>query len=638
MRRPVARAVLALVVAAGAGCQDYNFNPVGKCLIQPASERVTLSDVSSADVLFVVDDSGSMQGEQSKLAANFSAFIANIDTYNNGRRDAGLEPFDFHIAVTTTSVSYNPAALATCRSDCGSAAGSPVCCGDSSSVPIKVQKKCSADPDCGGGQTCRSDCIGLLGDKYCCNATRNAALTEVVPCTREGLSCGQDQRHYQFMGGCVTGVAADQYAFPQGAFVGWQGNPRVLHFDKELYLEPGAPGCPTAPCKNRQGLTSAQLQAFFSDPSNGNVLAGTCGSGQEQALNAARMALEAAVAGQQKDTLTIAGAPAWDAATRTASAPAEWPHPGAKLVVVFVGDEDDCSTYRPGANESVVASGAAGADTCVGDATLPAGQQRETPVSQFLDYLTGLGRPMGAAFIVGTSQTICGRDNGGVTDLCTPGKCCDTVCTGNVNICSTATCGAQAAGYRYLELSQGLKSRGADVVTGSICDPDFSQLLDQIANVVRPPSGLILPTQPAEGVITSLRIADSSGQTVVRGGVKVICKGPAPATPPLTIDELTAAGWDWWFTATRDPGPPVAVSKYVYINHDTLKCEANPGETYAADYIGMLPPNGCVTRDDCQQVLGGQRDSWGCYVPSGQPRGTCICCATGSTEPACQAP
>ena len=636
MRRPAGRAVLALVVAVGAGCQDYNFNPVGKCLIQPSSERVTLSSVSSADVLFVVDDSGSMAGEQSKLAANFSAFIANIDTYNNGRRDAGLEPFDFHIAVTTTSVSFNPTALATCRSDCGSSAGSLVCCGDTSSAPIKAPKQCTADPDCSGGQTCRSDCIGLLGDRYCCNATRNASLTEVVPCTREGLSCGQFQTHYQFSSGCNVGVGADQWPFPQGAFVGWQGNPRVLHFDKQLYELPGSAGCPTAPCKNRQGLTSAQLQAFFSDPAQGNVIVGTCGSGQEQAMNGARMAVEAALSGSQKDTLTIAGAPAWDAPTRTASAPAEWPHPGAKLVVVFVGDEDDCSG-PPGPNESVVwLPEPAGADACVRDATLPASQQRETPVSQFLDYLTGLGRPLGAAFIVGTAQTICGRENAGVTDVCTPGTCCDYVCTGSTSVCTTATCGAQAPGFRYLELSQGLKARGADVVAGSICDPDFSQLLDQIANVVRPPSGLILPTQPAEGVITSLRIADSSGQTVVRGGVKVICKGPAPAG--LTTDEAKAAGWDWWFTATRDPGPPVALSKFVYINHDTGKCEANPGETYAADYIGMLPPNGCVTRDDCQQVLGGQRDSWGCYVPSGQPRGTCICCSAGSTEPACQAP
>src|SRR5512147_826331 len=109
MRRPALRVSLALLlVVGGAGCQDYNFNPVGKCLIQPATERVTLSDVSSADVLFVVDESGSMEGEQAALATAFAAFIANLNQYNGDRVLAGLQPFDFHIAVTTTSMKYNP--------------------------------------------------------------------------------------------------------------------------------------------------------------------------------------------------------------------------------------------------------------------------------------------------------------------------------------------------------------------------------------------------------------------------------------------------------------------------------------------------------------------------------------------------
>jgi hypothetical protein len=80
----------------------------------------------------------------------------------------------------------------------------------------------------------------------------------------------------------------------------------------------------------------------------------------------------------------------------------------------------------------------------------------------------------------------------------------------------------------------------------------------------------------------------------------------------------------------------VAVSRFVFINQETGDCQANPGETYSADYIGLLPPGGCQNRDQCRATLGGRLEDWGCYVPSGATRGTCICCPAGSTEPACQ--
>jgi hypothetical protein len=80
---------------------------------------------------------------------------------------------------------------------------------------------------------------------------------------------------------------------------------------------------------------------------------------------------------------------------------------------------------------------------------------------------------------------------------------------------------------------------------------------------------------------------------------------------------------------------PSAVSRFVFINHDTGGGEADAGETYSADYIGVLPAGGCQTRDQCRNTLGGRLEDWGCYVPPGASRGTCICCPAGSTEPAC---
>jgi hypothetical protein len=50
------------------------------------------------DIMFVVDDSGSMQEEQSNLATNFPQFATILDQYQVG---AG-QPLDYRVAVTTT--------------------------------------------------------------------------------------------------------------------------------------------------------------------------------------------------------------------------------------------------------------------------------------------------------------------------------------------------------------------------------------------------------------------------------------------------------------------------------------------------------------------------------------------------------
>jgi hypothetical protein len=54
------------------------------------------------DILFVVDNSGSMEQEQQNLAANFPAFASQIDEYRNSTG----QPLDYHVAVTTTDVGW----------------------------------------------------------------------------------------------------------------------------------------------------------------------------------------------------------------------------------------------------------------------------------------------------------------------------------------------------------------------------------------------------------------------------------------------------------------------------------------------------------------------------------------------------
>ena len=53
------------------------------------------------DILFVVDDSGSMSEEQMNLAQNFPKFIDVLNAYQTGTGN----PLDYHVGVTTTSLS-----------------------------------------------------------------------------------------------------------------------------------------------------------------------------------------------------------------------------------------------------------------------------------------------------------------------------------------------------------------------------------------------------------------------------------------------------------------------------------------------------------------------------------------------------
>jgi hypothetical protein len=690
------RGVLATLLVLAAGCQDYNFNPVGQCLIQPGSRRVTLSNISTADVLFVIDESGSMGGEQAALRDNFSAFVNNLDEANAARAAAGLDPIDFHLAVTTTSVFWNEESLSVCRNDCPGAVGQPVCC--TSNTPDLKPRACGGPGGaCPSGSSCRLDCNGFRGEFTCCSGPANAgvpALSEVVPCSaaRVGTMCGSLATHYDLRG-CPSRIApADFWPYPAGDFVSYNNgglpaapNPRVVHFDKRVYppsvacqsvadcgagevcyeRSPGAfkvcrrsctgdadctnpfPGedyafrCEANVCqpRNQQGFTANELMSFFTE----NVEVGVCGSGQEQALQAARLALQKALAGQQRDTYGDTTTAVWTPPTASqlpASAPARWPNPNSKVVLVFVGDEDDCSSPADPSGGVVWTSDAAANDACQrdGQETTPeAIRNKQYKIQEFVSYFTSLGRPVAAAFILPAAQESC------TLQTCTTaGLCCHPTLGCN------ATNGAQSSGHRLLATAQALAQGGVEVVAGSVCDANYENLLTQIAEIVKPPSGLTLPTVPAENEVTLLRIASASGQT------RKVCSRPAPAGLSLAAaqDARDAEGrrYDWWFTADGNPGGSVAVSRFVYIN-PRGSCIANPGETYSADYLGRLPEGGCRSDAQCQTTLGGAAGSWTCFAgvtgdldlcvdpsTSEQP-GTCLCgepsknCPNGYASP-----
>jgi hypothetical protein len=580
-RRP-ARAWLLLALLAS-GCQDYNFNPVGHCLLQPGSERITLSNLATADILFVVDDSGSMRGEQQNLAENFGVFVNELTQTNLDRIANQLEPLEFHIAITSTSVFEATSTNTTCRTDCSGANGELACCSGSGAGAVARPVYCESNTECSTNYTCRVDCPNFRGDKVCCDAGGFPQPGQDDACTTAGAVCGtvRDRYRGQFVNSttgaaiCEAGVGAPGAPYPAGDFVAAVGNPRVISFAEDLYPDTGPD----------TAAINARIQQFSQ-----NILVGTCGSGQEQALEAARLAVKKALRQdgleQPNDVL-----------------PESWPHPEAKLVVVFVGDEDDCSTPK----DAPLFLQLGEADACTADTA----EARRIARAEYVNFFRSLNRPFSAAFIESVTESTGGD--------WVPNVCCDPT-SGSVNQCT----GSESPGYRFTRLADDLRGASVEVVEGSVCG-DFGTTLGQIAELVKPPTGLTLPTQPAATEVAVLRIASSDGET------RKTCTGPAPAgTTGAALD-----AYDWWFTATAQSTAPSDASRFVFINHETANCEANPGETYSADYLGVVPQGGVPgtlsipeeSSPECAQALGGSPSDWNWYPVPGLASGlgTCVC-------------
>lgn len=671
---PLALAALSVL----AGCQDYNFSPVNQCLIQPGTERVTLSDISTADILFVVDDSGSMGGKQRSLAGSFKAFVDNLTNTNQVRVLNGLEPIDFHIAVTTTSVFTNnpPQGGATCQTGCAGAPGQ-VCCNSINRQPLTRPRTCKVDADCtaaGGPWTCKTTNTGLSGELTCGNAA-GSPLKDPVTCPKLGQACGEIEDRYRYTHGprscvdtsecrapydvacrsgctgapatgtyccdattadplqCNPGVSTGEYTlYPRGDFVKALDatlpagpKPRVIHFTKDLFctrtgdgkacacLGAGAPASCAPPVVNAAEIT--RLSDWF----KANVAVGTCGSGQEQGLEAGRRALKKAL---HLDGLSQPN--------DVDGNPPAWPHANSKLVTVWVGDEDDCSTPED-ASQGVIMTLPPVADACTTDRNLAPTDQKLYPLGDFNGFFTGLGRPLATGFIVSALANDC-KDASCQSGA--PATCFDPTCTAGPGLC-----GGQAPGVRFVALASDFSKKSPDVVVGSICHPslvsglppDFSSILDRVAEVVKQPTGLSLPTQPATAGLTVLRIVGTDGKT------RKTCTKPAPVGTTEVPDPITGAvlnDFDWWFIDKDDPTDPsgqkpTGASRNLQINRAVLRCVANPGETYSADYLGLVPaPNGCATVTDCEVALGVRKIPWVCEKEAGAPpgaRGTCIC-------------
>lgn len=388
-----AAVLAALALLPRCACDTVPTNALEKC----SASQVYAGKVKT-DILFVIDDSGSMSQEQDNLATNLGAFIDRLATL----------PIqdDYQVAVTTTDVDDFP-----------------------------------------GGTS-------FIAGPMNGNPFPQGALVAVTP-------------------GSPGALIYNPGAYP--ATNGWGGN-RILP------------------------KGSATLVGDFT----ANVRVGTSGSGKEQPFRAVRLALTDRI-----QDGTNAG----------------FLRAGARLAVVFVSDEDDCSDSPP---RDISTDLNTGNNECH---TLALKQTALDPVADFAAFLqgpiAGETRDPVVAAIVGVAPTT-------LSLTCSTAAVCGSA-TPPAECVSPAPCCATAFDrgdrFTWLLAAMGTRSRLA-----SICDPSFAAALDDFATAI------MSRTLPLEGAPADWRMLAA---TVTKaGGSPIACRivpSDASAADIATADAIYTA-------------------------------------------------------------------------------------------------
>jgi hypothetical protein len=356
-----------LVLAAA--LQAFSCDSVPANALVSCQTTQVLPAAVTTDILFVVDDSGSMSEEQANLAANLDAFIDTLV--------ASSVKNDFRIGVTNSSVEEFPANGTTRKS---------YAAGPSTGVPFPA---------------------GALV------AIKTRADGSAIP----------------------GALVYDPAAFAQTG--GWGGN-RIL--DK----------------------ASPTLAADFKV----NVRMGLNGSGKEQPFRAARLALSDRLLDTNQGFL----------------------RDGARLAVVFLTDEDDCSdTSDPIATSN---------DQCHDKAVKGANPPILDTVDDFASFLLG---PVGGQIRDVTVGAIGGFDPATLAPSC-----------GDAALCKDTACGtAFDEADRFAALAAALG--GTRTQLGSICDASFRNTLIRFATSLAP-SSLPLSGVPADYRMLVVTVTRADGR------------------------------------------------------------------------------------------------------------------------------
>ena len=386
----VESALLLALLAALPACSSCDSVPAD-ALVDCQATTVVPASVST-DILFVIDDSGSMSEEQANLAANLGAFIDTLA--------ASPVKNEFRIGVTNTSVEEFTVTATT---------GKSYAAGPSAGVPYPAGALVAIKTDASGN---------------------------AIPGT----------------------LIYDPSLYAQTG--GWGGN-RIL--DK---------GSPT-------------LVADF----KANVRVGLNGSGKEQPFRAARLALS----------------------DRLLDTNAGFLRDGARLAVIILSDEDDCSdSADPRATSNTQCH-----DKAIKNASPPV----LDTVDDFAAFLLG---PVGGEARDVAVGIIGGLDPANLAPSCGDSATCqDTAC-------STAL----DEGDRFAALAAALGPTRTQL--GSICDASFRNSLTRFAASLTP-SSLPLSGAPADWRMLVVTVTKA-------GGTVVPCTvGPAGAAGQSTLDAVYSA-------------------------------------------------------------------------------------------------
>lgn len=390
-------AILSILVAALSGCTG--FDSVPDSALESCDQSQVLPARVKTDILFVVDDSSSMDPYQERVRNALSRFIGTL---------AG-SPIqnDFQIGVTNTSV---------------------------------------------------EDYVYYVGTTPILNKFYRTGPSVGVP----------------YPAGALVAVDPTNLVYGSPSTYG-----DFYYTWNTSAPNPGFYGPPSNPLTQIMTWDAANLTTDFKN----DVLVGTNGSGREQLFRAVQLALTTQIGAAGENVGFL--------------------RPGARLAIIFLTDEDDCS----GPMDPNIST-----DTqCRAARTDPSSSL--LPVSQFGSFLQG---PLG-----GETRDVVLAAITGVT--CSGGVCTDTPC-------STSVFTTPDRVLSLLSMFSPARTRLA-----SICDGTFDQALDDFATAI------MSQTLPLDGAVADYRMLVV---TVTRPGVGTIgCTvGDASSTTADVIYESPQGG------------------------------------------------------------------------------------------------
>jgi len=113
--------VLSVICLLCGGCLDRELKPITPCLVSAVSREVKANNIDKVDLLFVVDNSRSMAGEQASLRKEFPRVIRVLTTGERfpGDPDAFPAITNLHVGVVSTDMGVPGVSFDRCSADGG---------------------------------------------------------------------------------------------------------------------------------------------------------------------------------------------------------------------------------------------------------------------------------------------------------------------------------------------------------------------------------------------------------------------------------------------------------------------------------------------------------------------------------------